>query len=76
MDAWRQKREIARREFASELRGDLSQEEEQLLQARLTSQKAALAALRLEVQRSRYDSNYDRFAAIDTDDDAEEAAGP
>ena len=46
MEAWRKKREIARREFASELRGDLSQEEEQLLQARLTSQKAALARIR------------------------------
>ena len=53
MDAWRKKREIARREFASELRGDLSQEEEVLLQARLTSQKANLATLRSDQERSR-----------------------
>ena len=57
MDAWRQKREIARREFASELRGDLSQEEEQLLQARLTSQKAALAALRSEHEKLQKEAN-------------------
>ena len=57
MEAWRKKREIARREFASELRGDLSQEEEQLLQARLTSQKAALARIRSDHEKLQKEAN-------------------
>ena len=57
MDAWRKKREIARREFASELRGDLSQEEEVLLQARLTSQKANLATLRSDHEKLQREAN-------------------
>ena len=46
MDAWRKKRELARREFASELRGDLSKDEEQKLQHTLTRQKRALLKVR------------------------------
>lgn len=46
LDLWRQKREVARLEFASELRGDLSAEEEKKLQQTLSNQKKALLQIR------------------------------
>ena len=51
MDSWRKEREILRREFASEMAGDLSREEEVLLQRRLTEKKEELARIREEHEK-------------------------
>ena len=46
METWRQEREVMRKEFASELRGDLSVEEERALQQRLAEREELARQLR------------------------------
>ncbi|KAJ1456265.1 hypothetical protein M885DRAFT_517706 [Pelagophyceae sp. CCMP2097] len=48
MDEWRRQRDVARREFASELKGDLSLEEEARLQEALRQHRATLMSLRVD----------------------------
>merc|ERR1719331_3442817 len=46
MESWRQEREVMRKEFASELRGDLSVEQERALVQRLEEREALARELR------------------------------
>lgn len=48
LERWRRKRELARLDFAAELRGDLSQEEEAKLQATLAARKTTLVDVRAQ----------------------------
>lgn len=66
MDAWRRKRELDRLEFASELRGDMSFEEEAKLQKTLTTQRRALLDLRAqhEVLQKEASALETAFAAV------------
>ena len=56
MDDWRKERERARRDFASELKGDLSEAEEFKLQQTLTKQKRALLQVRQQHERLQKES--------------------
>lgn len=66
MDVWRQNRELARLEFASELRGDLSAEEEEKLQQKLKDQRKSLMDLRAqhEVMQKEASSLESAFVAV------------
>lgn len=48
LERWRKNREMARLDFAAELRGDLSQEEEAKLQATLATRKTTLVDVRAQ----------------------------
>ena len=62
METWRQEREVMRKEFASELKGDMSEEEERALQGRLKEREDALQLFSNLIQLPEID----RYQAIHT----------
>ena len=57
MEVWRKEREIMRKEFASELKGDLSLEEEQALKQKLTHHQRLTEDLRAQNEQLQRDAS-------------------
>jgi hypothetical protein len=66
METWRQEREVMRKEFASELRGDLSVEQERALVQRLEEREALARELREanEAKLREFNALEEQFTAI------------
>ena len=66
MEAWQKQRKLERQQFQAEMRGDLSENEEKLLQAKLRERKATLSDVRAEHETLQREANQleGAFAAV------------